>query len=187
MLAIDTANQQSETHMTTPIINVADVTFEARPQAFTPTGSAQDRFDAKFGAISTRIGATKLGYNITVVAPGKSAFPLHNHWVNEEMVFVLHGTGTLRIGSDKFPLRSGDVVALPPGGKEAAHEIINTGGEELRYLAVSTKLSPEVGEYPDSGKFAVFAEAPSQASDGQAKILRFIGRESQSLNYWEGE
>lgn len=173
--------------MPTPIINIADVLFEARPQAFKPTGSAKDRFDAKFGAVSTQIGATKLGYNITAVPPGKSAFPFHNHWVNEEMVFVLQGSGTIRIGSDKYPLRSGDVVALPPGGKEAAHEIINTGKEELRYLAVSTKLSPEVGEYPDSGKFAVFAEAPPQATDGQTKLLRFIGREGQSLNYWESE
>lgn len=172
--------------MTTPIINVADVVLEPRPQAFSPTGTAAERFDAKIGQIAQALGARKLGYNVTAVPPGKSVFPFHNHWVNEEMVFVLQGTGTIRIGSDKYPLRSGDVVALPPGGNETAHQIINTGEEELRYLAVSTKLSPEVGEYPDSGKFAVFAEAP-RAPDEQTKLLRFIGREGQSLNYWEGE
>ncbi|MFA7240510.1 MAG: cupin domain-containing protein [Sulfuricellaceae bacterium] len=172
--------------MSTPIINIADVVLESRPQAFAPTGAAADRFDARIGAIGARIGAKKLGYNITAVPPGKSAFPFHNHWVNEEMVFVLQGAGTIRIGADKHPIRSGDVVALPPGSKEAAHEIINTGEEELRYLAVSTKLSPEVGEYPDSGKFGVFAEAPT-APDGNPHFFRFIGRDSQSLNYWEGE
>ncbi|MFA7268840.1 MAG: cupin domain-containing protein [Sterolibacterium sp.] len=172
--------------MPTPIVNVADVVLESRPQAFAPTGAAAERFDAKIGAIGPRIGAKKLGYNVTAVPPGKSAFPFHNHWVNEEMVFVLQGTGTIRIGSDKYPLRSGDVVALPAGGKEAAHEIINTGEEELRYLAVSTKLSPEVGEYPDSAKFAVFAEAPP-GPDGKPQLFRFVGREGQALNYWEGE
>lgn len=172
--------------MNTPIVNVADVVLEPRPQALIPTGAAAERFDATIGQIAQRLGAKKLGYNVTAVPPGKSAFPFHNHWVNEEMVFVLQGTGTIRIGADKHPLRPGDVVALPPGGPEAAHEITNTGEEELRYLAVSTKLSPEVGEYPDSGKFAVFAEAP-QAPDGQARLLRFIGRQGQSLDYWDGE
>ena len=172
--------------MPAPIINISDVVLESRPPAFAPTGNAAERFDAKIGAIAPRIGAKKLGYNITAVPPGKSAYPFHNHWVNEEMVFILEGMGTVRIGSDKYPIRSGDVVALPPGGKEAAHEIINTGDEVLRYLAVSTKLSPEIGEYPDSEKFGIFAEAPAGLG-GKPRLFRFIGHESQSLNYWEGE
>lgn len=172
--------------MPAPILNIADISLEPRPAAFAPTGPAAARFDARIGAIGARVGAKKLGYNVTAVPPGKSAFPCHNHWVNEEMVFVLQGTGTLRLGADTFPLRAGDVVALTPGGKETAHEIVNTGGEELRYLAVSTKLSPELCEYPDSGKFGTYAEAPA-GPDGKPGVLRFVGRESQSLDYWEGE
>lgn len=172
--------------MTKPILNIADVVLEPRPPAFAPTGAAAERFDARIGAIAPRLGAKKLGYNVTAVPPGKSAFPFHNHWVNEEMVFVLAGSGTIRIGTEKYPLRAGDVVALPPGGREAAHEIVNTGDEELRYLAVSTKLSPEIGEYPDSGKFGLLAEG-SPGPDGKPRLLRFIGRESQSIDYWEGE
>lgn len=172
--------------MTKPILNVADVVLEPRPAARLPTGSAAERFDVRMGPIAPRIGAKMLGYNVTAVPPGKSAFPFHNHWVNEEMVFVLAGTGTIRIGTEKYPLRAGDVVALPPGGKEAAHEIVNTGDEELRYLAVSTNLSPEIGEYPDSGKFGLFAQA-APGPDGRPRRLRFIGRETQCLDYWEGE
>ena len=52
----------------------------------------------------------------------------------------------------------GDIIACPPGGPETAHQILNTGNEELRYLAVSTKPSPEICDYPDSGKFGVLAE-----------------------------
>ena len=172
--------------MTKPIINIADVELEPRPPAFALSGPATERFDARMGFIGPRIGAQKLGYNITAVPPGKRAFPFHNHRVNEEMFFVLQGTGEVRIGGSTYPIRSGDVIACPAGGTEAAHQIVNTGPDELRYLAVSTKLSPEIAEYPDSGKFGVLAELPA-GSDGKPRRFVFVGRESGSLNYWEGE
>jgi uncharacterized cupin superfamily protein len=172
--------------MIKPIINTADVALEPRPSAFAPSGPATERFDARMGYIGPRIGAQKLGCNITAVPPGKRAFPFHNHHANEEMFFVLQGTGEVRIGENTYPIRTGDVIACPAGGKETAHQIINTGTDELRYLAVSTKLSPEIAEYPDSGKFGVLAELPSGA-DGKPQRFVFVGRESDSLNYWEGE
>ncbi len=172
--------------MTKPIVNIADVELAPRPAAFAPSGPAAERFDARMGVIGPRIGAQKLGYNITAVPPGKRAFPLHNHRVNEEMFFVLQGTGEVRIGESTYPIRSGDVIACPPGGKETAHQIINTGTEELRYMAVSTKLSPEIAEYPDSGKFGILSELPPDA-EGKPQRFMFVGRASGSLDYWEGE
>lgn len=172
--------------MPKPIINIADVVFESRPPIFAPSEAVAERFDARMGYISPRIGAQKLGYNITAVPPSKSAFPSHNHHANEEMFFVLQGSGELRVGETAYPIRVGDVMACPAGGKEMAHQIINTGTEELRYLAVSTKLSPEFVEYPTSGKFGILAELPASA-DGKPQRFMFVGRESQSLNYWEGE
>jgi len=172
--------------MPKPIMNIADVVLEPRPAVFAPTGEAAERFEAKMGFIAPRIGAQKLGYNITAVSPGKSAFPSHSHYANEEMVFVLQGTGEVRIGASTYPIRVGDVIAFPAGGKEMAHQIINSGTEELRYLAVSTKLSPELVEYPNSGKFGVLAEL-SATADGKPQRFMFVGREGQSLNYWEGE
>ena len=172
--------------MAKPIINIADIELESRPAAFAPSGSVAERFDAKMGFIGPRVGAQKLGYNITAVPPGKRAFPTHNHRVNEEMVFVLQGSGELRIGENTYPIRVGDVIALPAGGKEMAHQITNTGADELRYLAVSTKLSPEICDYPDSGKFGVLAEFAT-GPGGKPQRFMFVGRESDSLNYWEGE
>lgn len=172
--------------MTKPLINIAEVELQPRPAAMNPTGPTADRYDAKMGFIGPRIGAQKLGYNITAVPPGMRAFPFHNHRVNEEMFFVLQGTGEVRIGERTYPIRAGDVIACPAGGKEAAHQIVNTGTEELRYLAVSTKLSPEIAEYPDSGKFGVLAEF-GPGPDGKPQAFRFIGRENLGVNYWEGE
>ena len=172
--------------MPKPIINIADVELEPRPPGFAPSGPAAERFDAKMGFIGPRIGAQKLGYNITAISPGKRAFPFHSHQVNEEMVFVLQGAGEIRIGENTYPIRAGDVIACPAGGKETAHQIINSSSDELRYLAVSTKLSPEIADYPDSGKFGVLAELPAGA-DGKPQRFLFVGRENESLNYWEGE
>jgi uncharacterized cupin superfamily protein len=172
--------------MTAPILNLADLELLPRPAAFAATGPAAARFDARSGQIASRLGAQKLGYNVTAVPPGKAAFPFHCHRVNEEMFFVLQGSGEIRIGTATYPIRQGDFIACPPGGPDKAHQISNTGVDELRYLAVSTKLYPEIAEYPDSGKFGVLAEY-SPGPDGKPQGFRFVGKESLNVNYWEGE
>ena len=172
--------------MARPIINIDDVELAPRPPAFAATGPAAERFDAKMGLIGPLIGTRQIGCNITAVPPGMRAFPFHNHRVNEEMVFVLQGTGEVRIGPETYPIRNGDIVAMPAGGRETAHQIINTGSDELRYLALSTKLSPELCEYPDSGKFGVLAELPPGV-DGKPQRFMFAGRREDSRDYWEGE
>lgn len=168
------------------ILNVDEVELEPRPPMFAPTGAAAERFDARMGQIGQRLGAQKLGYNVTAVPPGKRAFPFHSHMANEEMFFVLEGSGEVRIGGETHPIRRGDVIACPPGDRDTAHQIVNTGDVELRYLAVSTKISPEVCEYPDSDKYGVLAETRS-AGDGKTSMFRSIGRTRDSLSYWEGE
>lgn len=168
------------------ILNIADVELQSRPPAFAATGAAAAVFDARMGPVAMRLGAQKLGYNITAVPPGKAAFPLHCHRVNEEMFLVLEGSGEFRIGAERHPIRQGDIIACPPGGPESAHQIVNTGSEELRYLAVSTKQSPEICEYPDTGKFGVLAEYPPDP-DGKPQGFRYIGKPELAVGYWEGE
>lgn len=171
--------------MSKQIINIDDIALDRWPAGSSLHGPAAERYEAKMGFIGPRVGAQKLGYNITAVPPGKSAFPLHNHHVNEEMFFILQGSGEIQIGDDTYPIRTGDFIACPPGGKERAHKMLNTGTEELRYLAVSTKMSPEVVDYPNSGKFGILAEFPTV--DGKHERFVFVGREDESLNYWEDE
>jgi len=175
--------------MAGPIINIADLEFRPWGHGAVQPGQQTDappQFAARLGAISARIGAQKLGYNLTVIAAGKRAFPRHSHHVNEEMFFVLEGTGEVRIGNQTYPLRAGDVVACPPGGTETAHHILNTGAAELKFLAVSTMMSPDIADYPDSGKFGVL-EFTGAGPDGRPRGSRFIGRREASRDYWEGE
>jgi uncharacterized cupin superfamily protein len=168
--------------MPKPIVNIADVELKPRPSAIAPTGPAADIFEARMGLMSSALGALKLGYNITLIPPGKVAYPAHNHRVNEEMFFIIEGSGEVRIGQATYAVRKGDVIACPPGGVETAHQIKNTGNVDLRFLAVSTRLTPEIVEYPDSGKFGVSLDA-----EDKAQAFRFIGRQDQNIDYWQGE
>jgi uncharacterized cupin superfamily protein len=158
------------------ILNISEVELQPRPPQFAPTGAATERFEARIGMIASRIGAKKLGYNLTAVPPGKRAYLFHSHRVLEEMFYVIEGTGEVRIGTERFPIRAGDIIACPTGGPETAHQIINTGTTELKYLAVSNKDAAEICEYPDTGKIAGFAEG-----------MRFVFRGEQQVGYWEGE
>jgi uncharacterized cupin superfamily protein len=164
--------------MKPPIVNIADLEFRPNDHG--------DRFGSRIGAIGSKIGAKKLGYNVTVVPPGKRAFPFHAHRVNEEMFFILEGQGEVRIGDATFPIRQGDVIACAPGGSEAAHQIVNTSKAEIKYLAVSTSMSPELVEYPDSKKFGVMADIGT-SPDGKPQRFRFLGRADAGLDYYDGE
>lgn len=172
--------------MKKPIVNVNEAEFHARPEGFAPKGAAAEKFEVRTAHLSQLLGAAKLGYNISSVPPGKAAYPFHSHRVNEEMFFVLAGSGEVRIGDAAYPLREGDVVACPAGGPETAHQIRNNGNEELRYLAVSTQLSPEICDYPDSQKFGVYALL-SSTEDEQPKFFYFMGRDGMALDYWDDE
>lgn len=171
--------------MHVPILNLAEIELVPRPPEYAPTGAAAAVFDASTARVSGQLGACKLGYNVTAVAPGKAAYPYHCHRVNEEMFLVLQGSGEIRIGDRRHPIRTGDIIACRAGGPETAHQIVNTGAEPLRYLAVSTAITPEVCEYPDSGKFGVYATFETR--DGPNQEFYFMGRESQLLDYWDGE
>jgi len=163
---------------TNPVMNLADVPLTDWQHG--------EKFTAKIGSFARTIGAQQLGCMLTVVPPGKAAFPYHVHHANEEMFLILAGTGEYRFGGRTYPIRAGDVLSAPAGGAELAHQIVNTGGEEMRYLGISTMLSPEAVEYPDSGKFAIWSR-PHPSGDRAKLGLRFIGRREMSINYWDGE
>jgi uncharacterized cupin superfamily protein len=103
-------------------------------------------------------GGRGLGTSFMELPPGKAAWPMHFHCANEEAVFIIQGTGELRIGDARVPLRAGDYVALPPG-PQAAHQIYNNSGAPLVYLALSTMVPTDISVYPRSDKIGVFGGA----------------------------
>ncbi len=165
------------------IVNLADVSFDPEDPI---DRVAPEGYAARFAAIGERLGASMLGYSLVETTPGCRASPLHNHRCNEEMFLILDGEGTIRIGTERYPVRAGDIIACPPGGPETAHQIENTSDKPLRYLAVSTMAEPDVIDYPDSGKFLVKGRLPAGHGD-EKTVFRFIGRKETSLDYWDGE
>ena len=161
-----------------PVVNIADVPLVDRGHG--------DKFTLQWGRVGPLIGAKALGCALHVVPAGKRAFPHHAHHANEELFFVLSGTGEYRFGDKTYPIKAGDFLAAPAGGPEVAHQIINTGAEEMRYLGVSTMLSPDAVDYPDSRKFAVWSR-PDPSGDPRKAGLRYIGRRETTLDYWDGE
>lgn len=156
-----------------PVINLDELTLEPEPE--------NGPFQQTYGIISSKIGAKKLGYNLTIVPPGKRACPFHNHHNNEEMFFVIDGEGILRFGDSEFPLRKHDVIACPPGKRDVAHQLINTGSTDLKYLALSTMDRTEVCEFPDSDKVTV------AVGEWGKMDLRKVFKAGQTVDYNEGE
>ena len=97
------------------------------------------------------------------------------------MFLILEGEGELRFGDKRFPLRKHDVIACPTGGPEVAHQIINTGKVDMRYLALSTLVEIEVCEYPDSQKILLAAGKRGRRG------LRKIFRAENTVDYYDRE
>jgi uncharacterized cupin superfamily protein len=133
--------------MDKPLINIDEAT--------THHGTSGASFGYSMTELAGALGAKAIGANLTRVPPGKAAFPFHHHHANEEHFFVLSGSGILRHGEKLHKVRQNDYLVHLPGGAQGAHQLINTGVEDLVYLAISTNAIPDVVGYPDSAKTGV--------------------------------
>lgn len=159
--------------MIKPLMNLDDVVFDDIED--------NGRFTSRRATISDHIGARKLGYNLTELPPGMAQCPFHNHHGEEEMFLILEGQGELRFGAERYPIRKNDIIACPTGGPEVAHQIINTGSETLRYLALSNLVEIETCEYPDSQKVLTVAGPRGN------RILRRMFRTETVVDYYDRE
>ncbi|MDD2775210.1 MAG: cupin domain-containing protein [Gallionella sp.] len=160
-----------------PIVNIAEVVLES--------ASTEGQFGSNLASIGQMLGAKKLGYRLCAIPPGKRAWPYHAHLVNEEMVFVIEGTGTVRYADGEYPIKAGDVIAFV-AGIDRPHQIINTSVAELRYLAVSTMEEPEIALYPDSGKFGVLAGS-APGANRENRTFEIFAKQNAGVPYWDGE
>jgi uncharacterized cupin superfamily protein len=159
--------------MPKPVVNLDEVQFDDLEDS--------GYYTSRRAQFSAGIGARQLGYNLTILPPGKAQCPYHSHRAEEEMFLILEGEGELRFGNERYRIRQHDVIACPTGGPEVAHQIINTGTSDLRYLALSTLQDVEVCEYPDSDKVAVFA------SGSAGPRLRKLFRAEADVDYYDRE
>ncbi len=161
-----------------PILNIDDA-------ALMDFASPNGKFEAKLGRMGPALGAEKLGAMLTIVEPGKRAFPFHAHHAIEEMFFIIEGEGEYRFGGETYPIRTGDLLSSPCGGSERAHQIANTGKETLKYIAFSTMNEVDIVEYPDSGKYRVYSKGESDRLE-DARLF-FLNRRGAEIGFFDGE
>jgi uncharacterized cupin superfamily protein len=160
--------------MTVPILNIANV-----PVEFSSEGT---RFAAATGEFGIALGLFGLGAALYVVPPGKTAVPFHRHHTADELFLILSGTGTYRFGEERVEVKTGDCLGAPAGGE--AHQLINTGAEELRYVAFSNNTNADVTEYVDSGRIRVDVGATGHHREN---ATFGAGGKLTPMGYWDGE
>lgn len=110
--------------------------------------------DAQFFRLSRPAGLQRAHVNLLRVPPGKEAFMLHRHSVQEEWSYIVEGEGTAQIGEERIKVGTGDFIAFPLDGK--AHTIVNTGTRDLVYLTGGEDSPYDIGHFPGVNKMIVF-------------------------------
>jgi uncharacterized cupin superfamily protein len=117
----------------------------------------------------------RVGVAIEELDPGKQTAPAHYHVFEEEHVFVLDGSPSVRLGAEIYRLRTGDYVCFP-AGQRAGHCLINDTAATCRYVIVGERNPNEVVVYTDSNKVLV-----------RALGRRAIFDLAATRGYWDGE
>ena len=140
----------------------------------------EPRYDSEGARLARGTAAKKLGASYDFLAPGKYGCPYHLHHAQEEMFVILQGNATFRVAGEMLAIKTGDVIFVP-AGPDYPHQIINTSDAPLKYLSISTMETPEICEYPDSGKYL------AEGSRGSDQPFDVIDRRGPGLDYWDGE
>ena len=131
--------------------------------------------EAQFFRLSRPAGLQRAHVNMLRVPPGKEAFMLHRHSVQEEWSYIVEGEGIAQIGEEKIEVSAGDFIAFPLNGK--AHTIVNTGTGDLVYLTGGEDTPYDIGHFPSVNKMIVFKP------DGVELIDESAGK-TYSYQHW---
>ena len=123
-----------------------------------------------------------LGMALYELQPRQTQSPYHFHHAAEELLVVLRGRPTLRTPAGERELAPGDFVHFAKG-PAGAHQMINRAEEPALYVVGSRNASPDVCEYPDSGKVLVMSRGESQLG----RRLWSVHRLDDGVDYFEGE
>jgi uncharacterized cupin superfamily protein len=105
--------------------------------------------------VGRHAGAERLAATLYELEPGAPVSPLHFHHGNEELLFVLEGTPTLRHGQDNERLlAAGEIVAFPAGPR-GTHQVLNRSNTSARVLICATNAVPDVAEQVEHERLAI--------------------------------
>jgi uncharacterized cupin superfamily protein len=134
-------------------------------------------YKARAAKLGERVRGEAIGATVYDLDPGQSVCPYHYEIGEEEWLLVLAGTPTLRDeNDDDFELKQWDLIFFADG-EEGAHKVTNKTEEPVRIVMLSTRSSPALAFYPDSGKVGVFVTGTP------GKLFRL----DTEVDYWDGE
>lgn len=147
--------------------------------------SSGTRFASTRKRLSGPAGGKDIGCSWYEIPPGKSAFPHHAHFGNEEAFFILSGQGSCRMGDETFAISAGDYIACPAAA-EHAHSLHNSGQDPLVYIGISTAHATDVILYPDSKKLAVIGGADMHKGLKAAALYKMF-KDQPDVDYYLDE
>lgn len=98
--------------------------------------------------LGAALGLTKIGVNLTRLAPGKESSMRHWHTHEDEMIFVLEGEVVLRTDAGEQILTAGMCAGFPAGSRDG-HQLINRSGQPAVYLEISNRDPQDTVYYSD--------------------------------------
>ncbi len=102
--------------------------------------------------VGTSGGGHPFDLQIRLIPPGASVCPFHAHLVQHELFFVASGVGTIRAGDESHAVKPGDTFIHPPA---EAHQLTNTGTEDLVVYIIADNPVLDAFRYPDSDKWGI--------------------------------
>jgi uncharacterized cupin superfamily protein len=97
-------------------------------------------------------GGHPFDFQVRRISPGAAVCPHHAHLAQWELFVVRRGSGTVRVGEERRDVRVGDCFLHLPN---EAHQLINTGTEDLEVFIVADNPPLDACWYPDSQKWGL--------------------------------
>ena len=121
--------------------------------------------------LSVAGGLTQFGAYIDTLEPGAWSSQRHWHSAEDEFIYLLSGTATLRDDAGMTDLFPGDAVCWRHGDPNA-HHLTNRGDVPCRWLIVGSRAAGDVCSYPDDGRRQVNGESRWQIVAADGAVLR---------------
>jgi uncharacterized cupin superfamily protein len=117
--------------------------------------------------LSVAGGLTQFGAYIDTLEPGAWSSARHWHSAEDEFLYLLSGTATLRDDNGMTDLFPGDAVCWPHG-QPNGHHLTNRGDVPARWLIVGSRCRGDICTYPDDGRRQINGDTTwtIEAADG---------------------
>lgn len=99
-------------------------------------------------AMTSILGLTQFGVNLTTLEPGARSAERHWHAKEDEFIYVLAGEIVLVTKDGETELKPSMAAGFPAGDKNG-HHLVNRSSEPAHYLEVGTRAKDDDVDYPD--------------------------------------